>query len=605
MQYFTSSSREDISVPAAVAATWFKVPEGMSVYPFVNPTDDVTRPIIIAKKLYSKRDGGLYLNLPAKTDKKLFKKAIRDNSFSVKAELGICQLTGKYVDIKKLKWRRIYNKKLFCILPVNLGFIWLQDKNQWVRKDDTRIALFTYAGESLKYASSLDWILNSNRTTRSPLENDRIILVTESVAIRLADGSTTRISTLERSAEEYNSYFHCTSCDNHCVDALRVSDTLCSTCAARSESNSGSRIFNYSHKVERDLGFDDKDCIRINESKKEDGKKTIQAASVYKGDPVYLGLELEYSVPSNKQVETVSYIHSTRYAQCKSDSSIPNGYEVVSKPCSISTHRKHLTDILGTYSAYLNPHVNCGLHVHVSRVFTDGEIGKVIYFLNREANRSFIVGLARRDNNSFAKFSDKAISNTKRRMNKSHTFMSEDRRTALNVKDSTLEFRIFATSNDITTVMAAIQFCEAIFMYAHEVKSLSLLEWSNVKNFVDYIHRVEYKGDLVEGKGHTKHLRYPELISYIKTNNLTTVSKDMHEVKMDKILKTFDSRLIPIPRHMEIPADVKYQLANQLAKESSMMLKWLDNSSNIVMWHEDHWGLLDYKGAVLMKHKAA
>lgn len=603
MQFYTNLTRETITITPDKAKDWLPIPADMTVYPFSDPYELV---MLNGSLVQSRLEGELYLKLKAsrmagKKKGSPIKELLKQSrTEEVYPEFGLCQVTGRYYPVKKLKWRRIYNKKLYCVEPRISGFIWLQDKSQWVKKDDARLTdLVTYAGENIKYASSSLALAGMRGLILSEIEN-RYIVADESVRLRIDGSNTTRISRLERGAEEFGQYFHCNHCDHECAVSMRVSDVLCTACAANIASeNSHGRVLNYSHKVERDLGFDDRECIRLGEIKGSD-KPT--------GEPVYLGAELEFSIPGSKQQEVLDFIHKQRYAQCKSDASISNGFEIVTKPCSIFTHRKNLTELFTKYSNVLDPHRTCGLHVHVSRVFNNGEIGKVTHFLNREANRDFVVGIARRDNNQYAKYSDKAVSNAIVREGRfgskgvATKMMSGDRRTALNIKEHTLEFRIFAASNDLNTVMASIQFCEALFMYAHEVKSLSLAEWSNVKNFVDYLKRVVYKTNVVPGKPTEKVLRYAELLNYIESNKLSTVSKDMHEIKVAKITKSLVNRVNPQPRHMELPNRVRTDLANQLAKSGLLMSQWLENNSNTVMWYKDAWCLMDYKGNVMLRH---
>jgi hypothetical protein len=618
MQFYTNVSKDTLSLDVAVAKTWLTEPEDFNTNLFVSGYSLVQ----LDDTSYADRDaGGLYLKLlklkqaSLKGKMPTLKSMVTENRARGERvpSMGVCMLTGAVVPTKRLKWRRVYTRKIYCTEPKHAGFIWLQDKEQWVLKNDARLTAIEFAGESIKYATSMQWIEQHYGVRPSDIEGGRLVIQSESVELRISTGRTARVSKFERMAEQFGRYYHCGTCDVDFTHDMRVTDTLCARCAASNEARDyGSQIMNYSHRVERDLGFDDTGCVRIGGVKKVDVSKLKPSdADAIQGEPVYLGLEMEFVVASAHQQETVSYINRSRYAQCKSDSSITaGGYEIVSKPCAIATHRKHLTDLLSMYGTKLLPHSNCGIHVHVSRVFSNGEIGKVVHFLNREPNRDFIIGLARRDNNPYAKFSDSAVRNaihmegkrdiTGRRSDSK--LLSADRRTALNVKENTLEFRIFASSNDLTTIMANIQFCEAILMYAHEVKSLSLKDWSDVKNFVDYINRVEYKTEKTE-KGFKRELRYPELLSYIKSNNLVIASKDMHQIKLGKIYKTLEGRVNPVPKHMELPVRVRDALAEQLAANAGLMGMWMDNASNNVMWHKDAWCLMDYRGKVILRHE--
>lgn len=130
--------------------------------------------------------------------------------------------------------------------------------------------------------------------------------------------------------------------------------------------------------------------------------------------PVFLGIELEVEKRKTcppKIEHLVAKDLGIDYMILKSDSSIQNGFEIVTCPATIGFHltkwdkffdpkegsSKHLTSWTSG---------RCGMHVHISRgAFTPMHMGKFFTFINSAENREFITSIGGR-NSHFSAFND-------------------------------------------------------------------------------------------------------------------------------------------------------------------------------------------------------
>lgn len=146
--------------------------------------------------------------------------------------------------------------------------------------------------------------------------------------------------------------------------------------------------------------------------------------------PLYLGVELEAVVKDMDKFKrngssslVLNHYHNTakgvydsvkHFAILKADSSVRDGFEIVSLPCTLSYHKgikkykkgKYVYDG-GAWKAFFEKHAKslkafqtdcCGLHVHVSRNwFTFLEQAKFIAFYNDPVNYGFLSEIAGRE----------------------------------------------------------------------------------------------------------------------------------------------------------------------------------------------------------------
>lgn len=167
----------------------------------------------------------------------------------------------------------------------------------------------------------------------------------------------------------------------------------------------------------------------------------------------------------------------------ENDGSLGHGFEIVSQPMSLPMHREFWTWlkqpelVRGLLSHNTS---TCGLHVHVTKQpLSKLQIAKMVAFVNNEVNRPLITAVARRYAEGYCKIKDKKIGTA---------HYSEDRYEAVNVTSrKTVEFRIFKGSLKYESVIAAIEFVNALVEFTapcHEGSISSL----NADAFLDFIN---------------------------------------------------------------------------------------------------------------------
>lgn len=291
--------------------------------------------------------------------------------------------------------------------------------------------------------------------------------------------------------------WECDNCDNHCSDNVRRAyrsddhdhdDPLCPSCRPREENSIYGRLLNYSNKA---------------------------ISSVPPADPssILFGLEVETHVKNNRSTdEAIRELHRLMgdgYYVTKSDGSLTNGFEIVTRPDSMKIHREQwlkmfesidaspfLKENLRSWSA---PRQCCGIHCHVDKAaLSQLHLGKLNVFLNHKNNRTFIEKIAGRGSNSYTSFRDDVRVIDGRRL-KAGT--SPERYVALNVGVHTAEMRLFRGTLNPETFFGILDFIEASVEWTG-MGNCSARSVSNVNDFSAFVHAEPY--------------RYPFLLSKIK-----------------------------------------------------------------------------------------
>ena len=144
------------------------------------------------------------------------------------------------------------------------------------------------------------------------------------------------------------------------------------------------------------------------------------------------------------------------------DGSLSNGFEIISQPMSLPAHRElwsWLRDRDACRHLLSHNTRTCGLHVHVNKDnLSQLQIAKIVTFINDPKNEQLIRAIARRYAEGYCKIKQKDI-------NSAH--QSTDRYEAVNITSSkTIEFRVFKGSLKYESVLAAIEFCNALVDFA-------------------------------------------------------------------------------------------------------------------------------------------
>ena len=208
---------------------------------------------------------------------------------------------------------------------------------------------------------------------------------------------------------------------------------------------------------------------------------------------LYIGMELEAEcvngdkINGAKFVKAHTVINDIETVYLKSDGSLDNGFEIVSHPGTLEFFMQDFNwkaiSGLKTRGFHAWNAETCGLHLHLSRnaFISDAHLMKFIYFIYK--NRVPLVQFAGRESTRYARFdmntflnahydwgSETVIKgNTLTQMAKGHV-MNSERFMAVNLQNAkTIELRFFRPSLNTDTVIAAIQFAQALFEYTKDV----------------------------------------------------------------------------------------------------------------------------------------
>jgi len=172
----------------------------------------------------------------------------------------------------------------------------------------------------------------------------------------------------------------------------------------------------------------------------------------------------------------------------KRDSSIRNGFEIVSHPFSWAFLKKHSAAfelIFGELEdASFKRQENCGMHVHISKSrFTRLETYKLARFLY--GNPFFTERISNREARQFRACADIYGETNKELLEKSRE-KSGGRRNCLNMNPiNTMELRMFTSVDTYDDFMRNMEFCESLCRYV-KVTSLKDL-WPNL--YMDYVSK--------------------------------------------------------------------------------------------------------------------
>jgi hypothetical protein len=228
------------------------------------------------------------------------------------------------------------------------------------------------------------------------------------------------------------------------------------------------------------------------------------------------------------------------YAFLENDGSISNGFEMVSSWGSLEVHRDQVLKIFGpdNHDSDVHPfegllrsndaESSCGLHVHLAKPESISHAAKMQSFYHDPANRKLIRAIARRYAVHYAKVcsgmeKDKAQGNAKnalrgtvgdlkqfnRRGNVSRRdkmqYISRaisrlshgDRYQQVNYCNSaTVEIRVFKGSMLPTTIIACLEFSQAVWKFSRDVVAADL----TIAKFMEYVN-------LPSNRNETKWLR--------------------------------------------------------------------------------------------------
>lgn len=263
----------------------------------------------------------------------------------------------------------------------------------------------------------------------------------------------------------------CSDCGTPYIRNYPTED-LCEDCA------STQIVHNYSTPVESILGFEPLPTQEQNKVITGLGRKKERL----------FGVELEYEQVSGRDV----YKTLKGHALPKSDGSIRDGVEIVTRPARLVTHKEKLKPFFDKIKT--KAYLNTGMHVHVGKDgLSEYRIGFMLEFVNKPQLRKNLIEVAGRDftTNSYTRPDDK-YTMTWGLYEQGYKIFREatDRYTPLNTrKGKTIEFRLFSSPESAEECFAKLDFVNALVDYSDpyivNVKTLKdKFNWKVFENFI-------------------------------------------------------------------------------------------------------------------------
>ena len=218
------------------------------------------------------------------------------------------------------------------------------------------------------------------------------------------------------------------------------------------------------------------------------------------------GCELEVQATSVKAEVGAGRVHEVlnpsmnvgEYCYFERDGSIGEGFELITQPAGLDLLREKFALFLQNdeLKRGLRSHEGgrCGFHVHVGREYvTQSQIYRMQSFLNDVRNESLIRAIARRYDSGYCRFKPQMAKFTMKDKN------TGERYEALNVQNrDTIEFRIFRGSLRYESIIAALEFVNALMTFCTPGVT-SFTDFTTL-GFKKFIQTAEMKPD-------TKYLR--------------------------------------------------------------------------------------------------
>ena len=193
----------------------------------------------------------------------------------------------------------------------------------------------------------------------------------------------------------------------------------------------------------------------------------------------YIGVELEVEQIRNDRTASARKILDSvqtydteitadktrgRLLCAEQDGSLTHGFELVTAPLGLDDQRSLWAHVLTSDNIKgLRSHntTTCGLHVHISRnKLTQLQIAKIVAFVNSATNYAFIKRLARRYGTHYCIAKNIPLCNGAKNL-------ADDRYEMVNLcNTNTIEFRIFRGTLKLESLLACIEFANALVAYA-------------------------------------------------------------------------------------------------------------------------------------------
>lgn len=181
---------------------------------------------------------------------------------------------------------------------------------------------------------------------------------------------------------------------------------------------------------------------------------------IFHGTGIHYGVELEVTCDRDSAEDTIDVLGGDSHVYLKNDSSIGGGYEIVTHPHTLDSHRK-LWAGFNDYARRMGFKANSnGMHVHIDRAkLSPYRIAIMQRFINRDDNRAFIGFIAQRSDSSWAKCNPDLA--------KMRASGNGQRYSALNLNNAkTVEIRIFRGTIRKSEFLKNLEFCDALVQWS-------------------------------------------------------------------------------------------------------------------------------------------
>ena len=295
--------------------------------------------------------------------------------------------------------------------------------------------------------------------------------------IRLEDSRGNDISYCQDCFDSYG--FSCNDCgDNHLNrDRIETSrgNSICQSCYEDSyfSCESCNEVYHQDYMCSNDYGCYCESCYREDEEE-EDNSNVIHGYHykpravfhrIAKEEKLYMGLEWEVDGGNNDYAEDlIELSNSENLFWLEHDSSLNNGFELVTHPCTLEYYMKQfpLEQISkGLIDNGFKSHNTdtCGLHIHVGKkLLTNTDQIKMGLFVGFNSDKLKVLG--RRDYNHYCHKKEIEKGNLQAAK------YSPSRYEAINfTNDNTVEFRFFKGTLKYSTILASIQFVHSLVKF--------------------------------------------------------------------------------------------------------------------------------------------
>lgn len=234
----------------------------------------------------------------------------------------------------------------------------------------------------------------------------------------------------------------------------------------------------------------------------------------YGKGPCYFGMEIEIDEGGEDDENAgilLEKIGGYEHAHCEHDGSLNEGLEFITQPMSYNYFHHDFRTYLEAFAekatklGYTAHNAEtCGLHIHVSRnAFSDESIERLWTLFYKFKNEMLTFSRRKPDQLRFCELP------TKKNIAKTYT-PGGNRYQALNLNNSTtIEFRLWRGSLNVKTILATLEFTNAICTWAlnHSMEELDSVTWEDFVTQILNENETEYLRDYLV----VRKLYFPEV----------------------------------------------------------------------------------------------